>query len=83
MQGHLARWQENGRRVHLTLHRNLSWIQAVRPNGSPERERVSRSVFEVINMLKRNKVARAAVDMIDGDLSMVALRKCDVVIRLR
>jgi hypothetical protein len=83
MQGHLARWQENGRRVHLTLHRNLSWIQAARPKGSPERKLVSRSVFDVINMLKRNMVARAAVDMIDGDLSMVALRKCDVVIRLR
>ena len=29
------------------------------------------SVFDVINMLKRNMVARAAVHMIDGDQAMV------------
>jgi hypothetical protein len=34
-------------------------------------------------MLERNMVARAAVDMIDGDQSMVALSKRDTVIRLR
>jgi hypothetical protein len=51
--------------------------------GSSEREFSSASVFDVINMLKRNMVARAAVDMIDGDQGVVALRECNVVIRLR
>ena len=50
---------------------------------APERELVSRSVFDVIDVLKRDMVARAAVDMIDGDLSMVALRQRQVVVRLR
>jgi hypothetical protein len=36
----------------------------------------------MIDMLKRNMVVRAAIDMINGDQSMVALRECDVVIRL-
>ena len=59
------------------------FIVATRPNGPPERELVSSSVFDVIDMLKRNMVTRAAVDIIDGDQSVVALRECDVVIRLR
>ena len=83
MQGNLARWQQNGRCVHLTLQRNLSQILATRPMGSSEREFSSASVFDVINMLKRNMVARAAVDMIDDDQGVVALRECNVVIRLR
>ena len=41
------------------------------------------SVFDVINMLKRNMVAGAAVDMIDRDQGMVALRERNVVIGLR
>ena len=40
-------------------------------------------VFNVINMLECNMVARAAVDMIDGDHGVVALSKRDIVIRLR
>src|SRR5271165_3966722 len=48
-----------------------------------ERELVSSLVFDVIDMLKRDMVARAAIDIIDRDQSMVALRECDVVIRLR
>ena len=43
---------------------------------------VSASVFHVINMLKRDMVARAAVDMIDGDQGMVALSERDGVIGL-
>ena len=73
--------------ARLDSDRLTARAAAEHPSCSPkwlsERELVSRSVFDVINMLKRNMVARAAVDMIDGDLSMVALRKCDVVIRLR
>ena len=41
------------------------------------------SVFDVINMLERNMVARAAIDMINGDQGMVALSECHVVIGLR
>jgi hypothetical protein len=51
--------------------------------GSLRNTAFSMSVFDVIDMLERNMVARAAVDMIDGDQGMVALRECNVVIGLR
>jgi hypothetical protein len=44
---------------------------------------VSMLVFDVIDMLNGDMVARASVDMIDGDQSMVTLSKRNTMIGMR
>jgi len=45
--------------------------------------RILISVFDVVDLLKSDMIARASVEMIDSDQGMVTLSKRDIVIGVR
>jgi hypothetical protein len=61
------------------LHRSIgeNYVDYLKP------EYALVSVFDVINVLEGNVIARAAIGMIDSDQSMVTLSKRNVVIGVR